>query len=95
MSILFNKKNAFICWTRLKTAKLLATAKQLMRKNSICCLNNQVIFFHKANVQISLATPLPCLFLFAFVPLTPTPPPHPPHPHPLSRRTYFLNAAMR
>ena len=32
---LFNKQNTFICWTRFKTGKLLATAKQLIRKNFI------------------------------------------------------------
>ena len=31
---LFNKKN-FICWTKLKTEKLLATAKQRIRKNTV------------------------------------------------------------
>ena len=42
---LFNKKNTFICWNRLETEHLLATAKQLIRKNSVSCMKNQVIFF--------------------------------------------------
>ena len=58
----FFKKNTFICWTRLKTAKLLATAKQLIRKNSVCCLKNQATLFHRASMQIGL-TPSP-LFVF-------------------------------
>ena len=59
---LFNKNNTFLCWTKLKAEKLLATAKQLIRKNSICCLKNQANFFHRVNVQIGLA-PSP-LFVF-------------------------------
>ena len=43
--LVFDKKTTFICWTRLKTAKLLATIKQLIRKDSVCCLKNQAIFF--------------------------------------------------
>ena len=39
------KKNTFTCWTKVKTKTLLVTAKQLIRKNSICCLKNQTIFF--------------------------------------------------
>ena len=61
---LFNK-NTFLCWTRFTTPNLLATAKQLIRKNSVCCLKNQVIFFHRANMQIGLI-PLPLSFSFAF-----------------------------
>ena len=49
------------CWTRLKTAKVLATAKQLIRKNSICYLKNQAFLFHKANVQIGLTTTTPAV----------------------------------
>ena len=41
--------------------KLLATAKQLIRRNSICCLENQAIF-HRVCIGIGL-TPLP-LFVF-------------------------------
>ena len=33
--------------------KLLATSKQLIRRNSICCLKNQVIF-HRVNIEIGL-----------------------------------------
>ena len=32
------------CWTRLKTAKLLATDKQLIRESSVCYLKKQAIF---------------------------------------------------
>ena len=45
MSTPFNKKNTFVCWTKLKTENLLATAKQLIRKNYICYLKNQAFFF--------------------------------------------------
>ena len=38
-------KNNFVCWTRLKTEKLLATAKQLIKQNPVCCLKNQSFFF--------------------------------------------------
>ena len=39
-------KTTFLCWTRLKTEKPLATAKnQLIKNNSVCCLKNQAIFF--------------------------------------------------
>ena len=58
-------KHTFICWTRLKTEKLLATALQLIRKNYVSCLKNQTCFVHSLNVQIS-STPSPCSFLFAF-----------------------------
>ena len=58
-------KNTFLCWTRFTTPNLLATAKQLIRKNSVCCLKNEVIFFHRANMQIGLI-PLPLSFSFAF-----------------------------
>ena len=42
--------------------KLLATAKQLIRRNSICCLKNQAIF-HRVSIEIGLTPPLP-LFVF-------------------------------
>ena len=58
-------KHTFICWTRLKTEKLLATALQLIRKNYVSCLKNQTCFVHSLNVQIS-STPSPCSFLLAF-----------------------------
>ena len=41
----FLMKNTVICWTKLKTEKRLATAEQLIRKNSVCCLENQAIIF--------------------------------------------------
>ena len=41
--------------------KLLATAKQLIRRNSICCLKNQAIF-HRVSTEIGL-TPLLTLFV--------------------------------
>ena len=37
-------KSTFICWTRLKTKKHLATGKQLIRKNSACCLKIRLFF---------------------------------------------------
>ena len=52
--------------------KLLATAKQLIRKNSICCLKNQIIF-HKGNIEIGLTPTLP-LFVFIRSLRTPNPP---------------------
>ena len=46
------KKNVYtilirkhLCWTRLKRTASLATAKQLIRKNFVCCLKHQTIFF--------------------------------------------------
>ena len=39
------KKPTFICWTRIETEKPLEIAKQLIKKNSICCLKNQAINF--------------------------------------------------
>ena len=43
--------------------KLLATAKKLIRRSSICCLKNQAIF-HRVSIEIRLAPPLP-LFVFS------------------------------
>ena len=65
------KKN-IMCWARLKLTKLLATAKQLIRKNSVCCLKNQknqAFFFLKVNVQIILTSPLPVCFRLLFTDL--------------------------
>ena len=62
----FSLKIIFTCWIRLKTAKLLATVKQLIRNNSVCCLKNQVIFFHRVHIQIGWTTPSPFSFLLAF-----------------------------
>ena len=59
----FLMKSNFICWNMLKTEKLLATVMQLIRKNSVCCLKSQAIFFHRVNVETGL-TPTP---LFVFV----------------------------
>ena len=42
--------------------KLSATTKQLIRRNSICCLKNQAIF-HRVSIEIGLTPPLP-LFVF-------------------------------
>ena len=53
--------------------KLLATAKQLIRRNSICCLKNQAIF-HRVSIEIGLTPPLP-LFVFIHSLRTPLPPP--------------------
>ena len=66
---LFNNKT-FLCWTRLKREKLLATAKQLIRNNFFCCLKNQD-FFYRANIKIGLNS----LPLFTFVHFLRTPPP--------------------
>ena len=58
----------FICWTRLKTEKLLATAEQLIRKNSACCLQKRTNFFTDR-----LVPPLPVRFHSLFK--DPSPPP--------------------
>ena len=42
--------------------KLLATAQQLSRRNSICCLKNQAIFY-RVSIGIGLTSPHP-LFVF-------------------------------
>ena len=52
--------------------KLLATPKQLIRNNSICCLKNQAIF-HRVSIEIGLTPPLP-LFVFICSLRTPLPP---------------------
>ena len=63
----------FTCWYIKKVLKnvyaffikLLATAKQLIRRNSICCLKNQAIF-HRVSIEMferGLTPPLP-LFVF-------------------------------
>ena len=53
--------------------KLLATAKQLIRRNSICCLKNLAIF-HRVSIEIALTPPLP-LFVFIYSLRTPPLPP--------------------
>ena len=60
----------FTCWYMKKVLKnvyaffikFLATSKQLIRRNFIYCLKNQVIF-HRASIEIGLTPPLP-LFVF-------------------------------
>ena len=60
-------KTTFLCWTKLKTEKPLATAKnQLIRKNSVFFFEKSGNFFHRVNVQIGLNPPSPCSFLIAF-----------------------------
>ena len=49
-----------------KQKKLLGTAKKLIRKNSIYCLKNQAIFFHRIERTDRLDSPSPCSFSFAF-----------------------------
>ena len=51
-----SQKTTFICSTRLKTEKHLATAKQLIRKNSICCWKNQATFFIE-QIHLGAASP--------------------------------------
>ena len=61
---LFNNKT-FLCWTRLKTEKLLATAKQLIRNNFFCCLKNQDFFLqskHKDRFELTSPVHLRSLF---------------------------------
>ena len=52
--------------------KLLATAKQLIRRNSICCLKNQAIF-HRVSIEIGLTPPVPLLVFIRSL-RTPLPP---------------------
>ena len=52
--------------------KLSATTKQLIRSNSICCLKNLAIFFHRVNIEIGFSPPLP---MFAFIQSLRHPPP--------------------
>ena len=61
----FLTKNTVTYWTRLKTAELVETAKQLIRKNSCSLFEKSGNFFvHRGNVQIGLTTPSPCLFSY-------------------------------
>ena len=69
--MLIYKKNLKNVYAFLK--KLLATAKQLIRSNSICCLKNQAIF-HRVSIVIGLNPPLP---LFVFIRSLRTPLPSP------------------
>ena len=75
---LFNKKTATHAVLGSKQ-KLLATAKQLIRKNFVCCLKNQAIFY-TADVQICLTSSAP---LVCFHSLFNTLPP--------LQQKYFLN----
>ena len=50
--LFFKKKSTFTCWARLKTAKPLTTAKQLIRKN-FCLL------FEKSGYFLGLNPPPP------------------------------------
>ena len=59
------------------------TAKQLIRRNSICCLKNQAIF-HRLSIEIGLTIPLP---LFVFIRSLRTSPP-PSAGNPLLKRVY-------
>ena len=68
----FLKKTTFTCWTRLKTKKLLATAKQLIRKTSVYCLKNQEILFAEWIYRYAWLPPLPVCFCLFFK--DPTPP---------------------
>ena len=61
---LFNKKTPLHAGLGSKQQNFLATAKQLIRKNSICSLKNQA--FHRANIKIDLTTPSLCSFSFGF-----------------------------
>ena len=65
-----NNKDIFTCWYIKKVLKnvyafflkLLATAKQLIRRNSIFCLKNKEIF-HRVSIVIGLTPSIP-LFVF-------------------------------
>ena len=57
----FSKENTFICWARVKTEDLLATKKQPIWKNSVCCFKNQAIFFSHSEHTRRLDHPHPLL----------------------------------
>ena len=63
---IFTYKNAYAFFI-----KLLATSKQLIRRNSICCLKNQAIF-HRVSIEIGLTSPLPLFILICSL-RTPSP----------------------
>ena len=71
--------------------KLLATTKQLIRRNSICCLKNQAIF-HRVSIEFGL-TPLLRLFVFIRSLRTPLPPPQQTQDFPQVLRTWGRGAA--
>ena len=84
----------FTCWYIKKvlknvyafSIKRLAAAKQLIRRNSICCLKNQAIF-HRVNIEIGLTPPLP-LFVFILSLRNPLPLPQQTQDFPLVLRTW-------
>ena len=41
-------KNIYAC-----LIKLLATTKQFIRRNNVCCLKNQAIFFHRVSIEMA------------------------------------------
>ena len=51
--------------------KLLATAKQLIRRNSICCLKNQAIFLSEHSDRFDSSPPPVCFHLLFKDPLPP------------------------
>ena len=85
----------FPCWYIKKVLKnvyaffikLLATAKQLIRRNSICCFKNQAIF-QRLSKEIGLTPPLP-LFVFIRSLRTPLPPPQQTQGFPQVLRTWW------
>ena len=64
----------FKCWYIKKSSKkcLLATAKQLIRRNSICRLKNQAIL-QKVSIEIDLAPPLHLLVFICSLKTSPPP----------------------
>ena len=84
----------FPCWYIKKVLKnvyaffikLLATAKQLIRRNSICCFKNQAIF-QRLSKEIGLTPPLP-LFVFIRSLRIPLPPPQQTQGFPQVLRTW-------
>ena len=66
--------------------KSLPTSKELIRRNSICCLKNQVIF-DRVSIEIGLTPPLP-LFVFIHSLRTPFPLPQQTQAFPQVLRTW-------
>ena len=62
---LFNKKTLLYASLSSKHKKLLATGKQLIRKNSVCCLKNQESFSQSERTD-RIDPRSPCSFSFAF-----------------------------
>ena len=63
--------------------KLLATAKQLIKRNFICCLKNQATFY-SVSIEIGLTPPLP---LFVFIRSLRAPSPSPLHNKPFIKKS--------